>query len=344
MSNLPKLTLSATLSHDVDNIVDIVAELRQPNAQDQKVTNSSENQNQASFATTTPTVKRARKLRLNAEDFGDPPNFLSSNSSPFVPKTPGSQRSKQLTDLHVAVQNGDLEQVQRLLNKSPHLCSSQDEHGYTALMCAASYQSEELSVQMVDMIASTQSSIDVEDSDGYTAMHWAAAIGNTTTITNLIEKYGANVNAQAHSTRESPLHRASRFSQCKAIEALAAHGAYVLYNKKGQNPFDVAAFCNSDSSVQQKSRRKKVIKSLYQAYPQYRTMLLTHEECFGHRNNYSLHQEAPQRITAIKNAIVAAEKLNVPRFAMLHIVFMMMALNKLLIFIIRVLECIYSVA
>ena len=263
----------------------------------------------AAAAAVTPTPKRSPSLFLSTEDIGQPPSL--SFSSPFVPRTPGSQPSKQLTSLHQAVQASDLPRLKELSNqiRTPSLFDAQDEHGWTALMNAAAMDNNATTLSMVSLLARLCPRIDIADDDGFTALHWAAAMDNVEAVRILLDN-GAEVDCQGKAGGETALHRAARFGGVKTINELAERGASVLFDARGKSPFEVAGVHGTagGSSNVSKSVRQKILQTLYKAFPHRRTLLVTHEDCFGHTSHKTDHQEAPQRITAITQALRAAAK------------------------------------
>lgn len=264
----------------------------------------------AAAAAVTPTPKRSPSLFLSTEDIGQPPAL--SFSSPFVPRTPGSQPSKQLTSLHQAVQASDLARLKELAKKirTPNLFDAQDEHGWTALMNAAAMDNNATTLAMVSLLAKLCPRIDIADDDGFTALHWAAAMDNVEAVRILLDN-GAEVDCQGKPGGETALHRAARFGGVQTIVELAERGASVLFDARGKSPFEVAGVQGgtaSGSSNVSKSVRQKILQALYNAFPHRRTLLITHEDCFGHTSHKTDHQEAPQRITAITQALRAAAK------------------------------------
>jgi len=258
----------------------------------------------------TPTAKRSPPLFLATTDLNDPP--LLSFSSPFVPRTPGTHKSTRLTALHVAVQSGSVDAVEAVMSQDlPSSIDAQDENGWTPLMNAAALGPHAISAAMVKKIAPLCPHINIADLSGYTALHWAAAMGNAESIGILLDN-GADVDCQGIRGGETALHRASRFMHFDVIRLLASRGATIIHNGEGLSPFDVAGKGHTAST---KSARKKVIKALYEAFPSARTMLLTHKDCFGHTSHKEHHQEAPQRITAVVQALRGAASGIVPDYA-----------------------------
>ncbi len=123
----------------------------------------------------------------------------------------------------VALKSGDVEQIVALLKQYPELVEAKTEWGIA--------------------------------SDGYywptgiTALHWAAATGNTDLITKLLAQ-GINVNLQTDFGK-TPLHLAALMQQAEAAHLLIANGAEVdLKTKRGHTPLHYAVFRNSPELVE----------------------------------------------------------------------------------------------
>ncbi|KAI4475845.1 hypothetical protein M0802_015007 [Mischocyttarus mexicanus] len=67
-------------------------------------------------------------------------------------------------------------------------------------------------------------SADIEDSAGYTALHYAARHGNYR-ICEMLLKYGANVNAKTRCGQATALHRAATQGHYYVVEVLLKYGA-----------------------------------------------------------------------------------------------------------------------
>ena len=135
--------------------------------------------------------------------------------------------------------------------------------------------------------------------NGYTALHWAAAMGYDDVVEKLCE-LGANTNVCCLE-KETPLHRASRLGNISIIRTLISRfGAFsMLPNRKGFLPIDVAGdLCTDISPDKSKQVRLRVRNAFLELSPQCRTLILHHEDCLGHRTVES-HQESVLRIPAI---------------------------------------------
>lgn len=83
--------------------------------------------------------------------------------------------------------------------------------------------------------------VNVTDSAGYTALHYAARNGHCDTVEFLIQQ-GACVNCQTKSGKDTPLHRAAYIGNKKIVELLLKNSAdAMLQNTDGQTCLHKAA-------------------------------------------------------------------------------------------------------
>jgi len=104
---------------------------------------------------------------------------------------------------------------------------------YTPMMaaCALSHQSD--AVAIVDLLIRecAYSQFDVQDREGFTCLHWAAACGGAPVVQRLLaETPGPTIDARS-SCGDTPLMRAARLGRCDCIGMLLAAGA----NPRAQN-------------------------------------------------------------------------------------------------------------
>lgn len=114
----------------------------------------------------------------------------------------------------------------------------QDEHGYTALSSAAALSDPALSATLVELVISYGACVSLTDKDGYTALHWAAAINNAASVQLLVANK-AYINQQGNDG-ETPLHRACRFGSAAAVKKLLELKAdRHIRNADFESPYDV---------------------------------------------------------------------------------------------------------
>ena len=76
--------------------------------------------------------------------------------------------------------------------------------------------------------------LNIKDSAGYTALHYAARNGNFAVVKFLLEK-GACVNCVTKSGKDTPLHRAAFVGHLDIVKLLIRHGANIyIQNTDGQ--------------------------------------------------------------------------------------------------------------
>lgn len=78
----------------------------------------------------------------------------------------------------------------------------------------------------VKLLLSKDTSVDIEDTAGYTALHYAARNGHETICKELLS-YGANVDAATRSGKATPLHRATTQKHVHIVELLLKANADV---------------------------------------------------------------------------------------------------------------------
>ena len=237
-----------------------------------------------------------------------------------LPQTPASARSHTRTTLQDAVLSGDASSVKREianLANSGRLLDRRDEHGYSAIMTAAALKDQKASVAITTLLAEAGADLSSTDNDGFRAIHWAAAVGNVSSVLLLVRKFGEDVNVRssiperptASSVRtasrrggETPLHTAARLSRIETMKALISDlGADVrLRDARGETAFDVCgAVIVGDG---QHKPADKVLRNLRLAMcevsPCLQTLLIHHKDCDGHVTPDG-HFEGADRISAI---------------------------------------------
>jgi hypothetical protein len=76
-------------------------------------------------------------------------------------------------EIHDAARSGDVEKVTTLLKGNPALVSSQDTNGWTALLWAAAEGYEDLA----ELLLSKKAKVNAKDKAGLTPLHWASQNG-----------------------------------------------------------------------------------------------------------------------------------------------------------------------
>ncbi|CAN0435847.1 unnamed protein product, partial [Laminaria digitata] len=186
----------------------------------------------------------------NVDEFSSEPN---PNTTTNIPN-PNSKDASGNAPLHLAIKRGDVHGVSVLLSRgadteatdkdslSPLLLAVGRRHlpvaaallkagadpalldgvnGTCSLMEAASRAHD---AEMLQLLVAHGASPDAPDSDGNTAMHHAAMLGDTRAIDALVE-VGADVVVKNPLDGSSPLHWAASKGKCEALLALLRHGA-----------------------------------------------------------------------------------------------------------------------
>ena len=113
-------------------------------------------------------------------------------------KTPVSVRSQQATQLHRAVLSGNIAEVEAILKATGFsLVNKQDDHGYTALMSAAALSNAKAGLSICKVLLRENAAVDLSDHEGFTAFHWASAVGNDDICVFLATETDIDVNAKS---------------------------------------------------------------------------------------------------------------------------------------------------
>jgi acetoin utilization deacetylase AcuC-like enzyme len=244
-----------------------------------------------------PPSARKSPGRLNLTSLTIPAPLPQIRTTPTTPVTVKSQRR---TALHKFVVDLDLGQLRAALTpKSPllHDINVQEEHGYTPLMSASalgSQVSSEVMTEIGKLLLDHGANIAARDKEGFTALHWAAAVDNAT-MSELLLGLGAEKDAVSK-TGDTPLHRASMMGRSNCVRSLIVAGVSTsLRNDQGHTALAAAgSYCGKDTPL----NRNRVREAFFSA-ARVRTLVLHHPLCKGHMgNNAGLHQESPLRIDA----------------------------------------------
>jgi acetoin utilization deacetylase AcuC-like enzyme len=186
----------------------------------------------------------------------------------------------------------------------------QDKHGFTPLMIAASldHSKSNRGLVIVDMLVRGGANVSRGDHDGFTAVHWAAALDAIKVLRYLLKVAGADANA-ASKDGETPLHRASRLGRTAAVATLLDEFRcnYRQRNRNFQMAWDVAGmFTTRVARVACTDVRRQ-----FQKYcPYFRTLVLHHDDCLEKETQLlrggsqgSQPWESPDRITAVMGAL-----------------------------------------
>ncbi len=144
------------------------------------------------------------------------------------------QEPNGLTLLHIAVINGDLDAVKRLVEEKANI-ETKNRRGYTPLQYALLREHVEVAQYLIESGAV----IDEKNSEGATLLHLAAAKG-LTEIVKIFNDRNLDKNARDNKLR-TPLHDAIRKGHVEVARYLIANGADMnALDINGQKPLDLA--------------------------------------------------------------------------------------------------------
>ncbi|MFA6564527.1 MAG: ankyrin repeat domain-containing protein [Verrucomicrobiia bacterium] len=148
----------------------------------------------------------------------------------------GERRPKEFTtEIHKAVEAGDLEKVKRLLDARPEWVKEVDGWAHTPLHVAALPSQP----KVAELLLRYKPDVNAKTILGMTPLHWAAQSrwGNPKEMVKLLLSNGADVNAKDDSG-ETPLHEVGTK---EVAEILLAHGANVnARDNSGSTPLHEA--------------------------------------------------------------------------------------------------------
>jgi acetoin utilization deacetylase AcuC-like enzyme len=227
----------------------------------------------------------------------DDPNIL-----PALLNSPTSAKN---SDIFNAISKGDLEKIKKLL---PDFANFQNDAGYTPLMkCVSCGLEDSTAVSMIKLLTDAKAKVTVEDREGFTVLHWAAACATPTVLKALLPHCTAIALHQA-SEGDSALHRACRMGKSDNAIILAKKfpGALAVTNEQLETPLDVAGVWQGRIF---RLLRSEIFNKLSLALgDKLRSLVLHHPECLEHIPRPRGSQgdtpwEAPDRIVSVLNSL-----------------------------------------
>ena len=231
--------------------------------------------------------------------------------------------------LHQAVCDMNVDEVNRLLSRED--LQRRDDAGYCPLhtacaltMLGSSYTS--VACDICQLLLSAGSDSTEVDSDGNTALHWAARAGNER-VARLLLRNKCPPDFQ-NEEGETALHWAMRAGRCgmSIVCLLLDSGSFAsVVNKQCKRPLDVAVdgFVDYEEKKTQDAKGKKSNKTVKKKLKsgvleerrevranflahsaQSRTLVLHHPECLEHVPKSESDWEVPDRINAIMRRIM----------------------------------------
>ena len=182
-------------------------------------------------------------------------------------------------DIHEAAKKGDLERIQKILDKNPELLDALDKSGFTPLHWAVIFGKKDMieyllkrgadieglnkalrgwtplqsalfayNNDVADLLVAQGALKDMDREEGLTYLYMAASSGNASLIERLIEK---GVSAAARNRYgDTPLHKAAVKGHIGAAETLLINGADIdAKNFKGEAPIHVAELSGQEKMV-----------------------------------------------------------------------------------------------
>ncbi len=211
-----------------------------------------------------PVIKdHVRSLLSYAAQFTQPPSTeIIANLISCAKPLPNIENSKdKATPLTVAAQHRNLEVAEFLIRALPEDVNVQDSNGRTALH----YAMHNRDAQMVQFLIDNNANVNAQDSNGRTALHYAIRNNNAKMVEFLIAK-GADVNL-ATNNKETPLMLAANSLSLPNPEPilqilLENHADTLQKNERGHTAWQIAraSGAKSDDLKMISSKEKKQIQ------------------------------------------------------------------------------------
>lgn len=224
----------------------------------------------------------------------------SSPTPPYESRYSNGRSMQERAELFRAIGNGDLVELQTLLAKAPILVNYIDEAGLTVLTRAVqSLRTLGPCIQVLEALLKCGANINATDSEGYSALHWAAACAEPDVLRFLCGHPGVDPRVVSFEG-ETPLHRASRLGRANNVAILVELYPFMsgTMNKQGLTALKVAG----DWMGKTDSTRRDAVRSVFASH--HMSLVLHHEDCMLHIPRTSGSQgdqpwESPDRITSI---------------------------------------------
>lgn len=152
-------------------------------------------------------------------------------------------------ELHTATQDGDINEINRLLKQGAHIDAKND-FGMTALHCATANGKDAI----VALLLEKNASIDAKNYCGNTPLYIAAAKGHTQLVRLLIDK-GAAIDVQ-NNTNDTPVRIAVSQKYLKIVAILLSHGAHTaLADSYDRTPQSMVDCSSNDPTITHEDSR-----------------------------------------------------------------------------------------
>jgi ankyrin repeat protein len=147
----------------------------------------------------------------------------------------------------------NVEEVKRYATQHPEELNSKIKSGWTALKIAVVGCQN---IQIIEFLLDQGADLDLQDSDGWSALMEASANKNEYIVKFLLEK-GANPNLQNKLGKTALIIAIKRAASLKIIELLLDNGANIhLKNEKGNSALKIARKCNQKQIIKMCRKRK----------------------------------------------------------------------------------------
>jgi ankyrin repeat protein len=127
--------------------------------------------------------------------------------------------------LHYAAACGGFDLVRQLLVKGAHV-QVQDTKGNTAIHWAVAFSQFQTVALLLSQVSRHSNPVNISNLNGRTALHWAAAIGSLQMVALLVEAGGALVN-EMDEDGATPLHAASALGNTDIVKYLISRGGFL---------------------------------------------------------------------------------------------------------------------
>ncbi|XP_026465618.1 ankyrin repeat domain-containing protein 49-like [Ctenocephalides felis] len=182
----------------------------------------------------TPTLEEIEKFRPKARNDMLISGWDDQDENIEVERNPHETPEKEIL---WAAESGELEVVEDLLKKHPHLINTRDKDNYTPLHRAAYSHNFDVAHALLQAGADPNAETKMKWTPLHSACKW-----NNASVAGLLLQYGANVNAQSNGG-QTPLHVASSSSDCREVLTILLLTEGIkpnILNSSNETAFDIA--------------------------------------------------------------------------------------------------------
>lgn len=180
--------------------------------------------------------------------------------SPIAASRSANIQSSGQSALHVAVHAGDIQGTTKLLDEG-HSIDIEDENGSTPLHIAAALRAAEPRGVLVEILLDKRADVHQFDKEGCTCLHVAATLGHVDVIETVMAA-GADPHSRT-SNGETPLHRAAQYGRVECVRALMQHGGSRLVleqNHRWETALDVASASHTKTRASRAQVREAILE------------------------------------------------------------------------------------